>query len=69
MSKHLDNLKRISLKLSNRYGDDDEIVRELQQEIDMRELKESKKVDRRQKKDQPHQRSGVVSNFESLRAN
>ena len=67
MSKHLDNLKRISLKLGARYGQDDDLVLQLRKIVDECELKESQKVERRTKKLVPNQRSGVVSNFESHR--
>jgi hypothetical protein len=67
MSKHLDNLKRICDKLSARFGKEDDLVLQLQKEIEARELKESKKVERRKKKVASNPRSGVVTDFESHR--
>jgi hypothetical protein len=69
MSKHLDNLKRISMKLGARYGTDDDLVQQLQNEIEKQELKKLEKVERRTHKLHPSNRSGVVKKQASLRAN
>ena len=41
MSRHLDNLKRLFGKLQVRYGDHDEMVLQVKQELDFREGVES----------------------------
>lgn len=67
MSKHLDNLKRISKKLGVRYGTDDDLVQQLQKAIEVQEIKKAEKLERRKNKPEPRQRSGVVSNATALR--
>ncbi len=41
MSRNLDNLKRLFRKLQGRYGDHDEVVSQLKDELDSREAIES----------------------------
>jgi len=67
MSKHLDNLKRISKKLGARYGKDDDLVQQLQKAIEMQELKKLEKVERRKNKLHPSNRRGTASNLQALR--
>lgn len=38
MSRHLDNMKRLYLKLQLRYGDDDALVLQVKHELEAREL-------------------------------
>lgn len=67
MSKHLDNLKRISKKLGARYGKDDDLVQQLQRAIEMQELKKLDKIERRKTKLHPSNRSDAGSNVQALR--
>jgi hypothetical protein len=42
MSRHLDNLKRLYLKLQLRYGEDDALVLQVKEELAARELLQTK---------------------------
>ena len=63
MSKHLQNLERLSQKMQERYGDGDDLVLELKQELSAMERKKAKdyaaKNLGRRKLDQPMQAPSV----------
>ncbi|MDO9400498.1 MAG: hypothetical protein Q7T46_03400 [Polaromonas sp.] len=45
MSRHLDNLKRVFQKLQVRYGEDDPMVLQVKQELESRQVIESRYPD------------------------
>lgn len=46
MSRHLENLNRLMRKLRDRYGDEDEIVQQLQAEIEICQAKEKERLEK-----------------------
>lgn len=72
MSKHLDDLKRIHKKLGSRFGQNDDIVQQLQKVIELHEQEvlekeNDAKLERRKNQLHPSNRGRVAGNADPMR--